>query len=524
MAENPAEGTGSLSPASRTMRLVRTVFWFCATLAAFVVMQAPARAGDRWEPPNLAATSATLDDVRALYAAASGIVSPRYGERIETYHTVAKGTPFDSTATIRGSDYAIATTLAGDVYRTGRSGGRRWRRTPSGVVRIVESDVQGDDLDRWPSEVLGFNFADCRVIGETRGDATSYVLEDRPAGDVPHWLYVDAKTGELRREISRDGSRVVTFDFTDVRTIDGIRRPYEWHVDGAGGPADVVVASIEERDVPTARLEIPASTPPTAMLSQATNHAVRLPTRFSQHDSIFVKVRVDGHDSEFFLDTGTTQMLVDGGAAHRFGLQETLDHTTVHELVAGPVTMTDVPFLTVGLGPGFGGLEGILGYEFFRGYVVHVNYERKFVELIPHENFAPPPGTFSIPISYDEGMPLAAGRIGSIPVERLALDTGSPRVVFPTILRERADQTISATPLGASRVERYLEGPITVYVASLPRLSLGPIDFVDVPAYIERPERDSMEIPLDAILGTNLLATLDIWFDYDNDALYVKPF
>ncbi len=186
--------------------------------------------------------------------------------------------------------------------------------------------------------------------------------------------------------------------------------------------------------------------------------------------------------------------------------------------------MTDVPFLTVGLGPGFGGLEGILGYEFFRGYVVHVNYERKFVELIPHENFAPPPGTFSIPISYDEGMPLAAGRIGSIPVERLALDTGSPRVVFPTILRERADQTISATPLGASRVERYLEGPITVYVASLPRLSLGPIDFVDVPAYIERPERDSMEIPLDAILGTNLLATLDIWFDYDNDALYVKPF
>jgi predicted aspartyl protease len=506
------------------MRLVRIVFASCAMLCAFVVTQALALAGDRWEPPGLSPTSATLDDVRARYAAGSGFATPAFRERIETYHTVAKGTPFDSTATIRGSDFAVATTLAGEEYRSGRSGGRRWRRTPSGVVRIVESDVQGDDLDRWPSAVLGFDFADCRVIGETHGDGTSYVLEDRPAGDVPHWLYVDAITGQLRREISRDGSRVVTFDFTDVRTIDGVRRPYAWHIDGAGGPADVVVSSIEERDVPAASLELPASTPPTTMLSQATNHAVRLPTRFSRRDSILVKVRVDGHDSEFVLDTGTTQMLVDGGAAHRFGLKEALDHTTVHQLAAGPVTMTDVPFLTVGLGTHFGDLEGILGYEFFRGYVVHVNYEREFVELIPHEDFAPPPGTVSIPIACEEGMPLAAGSIGSIPVGRLALDTGSNGVVLPTLLRERAAQTIDARAIGSDSYVGYLEGVLATYDARVPKLSLGGIQFVNVPVQIEPSYRDSMEIPLDGVLGTSLLSTLDLWFDYDNDMLYAKPF
>jgi hypothetical protein len=193
-------------------------------------------------------------------------------------------------------------------------------------------------------------------------------------------------------------------------------------------------------------------------------------------------------------------------------------------LVAGPVTMTDVPFLTVGLGVGFGGLEGILGYEFFRGYVVHVNYERQFVELIPHADFAPPPGALSIPISYEEGMPLAAGSIGSIAVDRLALDTGSFLVVLPSVMRERAGETISAQQVGRERIERYLEGPITTYRANVPKLSVGGIDFVDVPVEIERPEYDSMEIPLDGVLGTSLLSTLDLWFDYDDDALYAKPF
>jgi hypothetical protein len=183
-----------------------------------------------------------------------------------------------------------------------------------------------------------------------------------------------------------------------------------------------------------------------------------------------------------------------------------------------------VPFLTVGLGTHFGDLEGILGYEFFRGYVVHVNYEREFVELIPHEDFAPPPGTVSIPIACEEGMPLAAGSIGSIPVGRLALDTGSNGVVLPTLLRERAAQTIDARAIGSDSYVGYLEGVLATYDARVLKLSLGGIQFVDVPVQIERPYRDSMEIPLDGVLGTSLLSTLDLWFDYDNDILYAKPF
>jgi predicted aspartyl protease len=504
------------------MRLVRIVFSSCAMLCAFVVTQTLALAGGRWEPPGLFATGATIDNVRAVYLAALGVATPAYSERVETYHTVAKGTPFDSTATIRGSDFAIATTLAGDPYRSGRSGGRRWRRTPSGVVRVVESDVQGDDLDRWPIAVLGFDFADCRVAGETHGDAASYVLEDRAPGDVPHWLYVDAKTGRLRREVTRDGSRVVTFDFADVRTIDGVRRPYAWHVDGAGGPADVIVASIEERGIPISSVALPTSSPSTFAL--ANDRSVRLSTRFTPGRSIYVSVTIDGNKTEFILDTGTTQMLIDGGTAHRFGLTQILDHTTVGEFSAGPVTASDVPFLTAGLGQNFGGIEGILGYDFFRGYVVHVDYRDEFVELIPHDRFEPAPGAVSIPISYAEGMPLAAGSIGAIAVDRLALDTGSPGVVLPTLLRERAGQTIDAKPLDSDRIVRYLEGPISVHVASVAKLALGEIDFTDVPAQIEHAERDSIEIPLDGIVGTSVLSALDLWFDYDDGLLYAKPF
>ena len=221
------------------------------------------------------------------------------------------------------------------------------------------------------------------------------------------------------------------------------------------------------------------------------------------------------------MDTGTTQMLIDGGAAHRLGLHEALDHTTVHHLVVGPVESDDVPFLTVGFP---GASDGILGFEFFTGYVVHVDYEHEFVEIIPHRAFAPPAGYLSIPVSYAEGMPLATGHIGPLGGKRFAIDTGSDDLVLPYYLSETDGQG-RAIPGGNGPIStmRYLEGPITVEADRLP-FELGSIGFGQSDAFVERPTRDSINIPLDAIVGTRFLAALDLYFDYDDGTLYAKPF
>jgi len=472
---------------------------------------------DRYRPPGIVPSNATLAAVRALYERTAP--DPQtYGRRIERSRTVAKGTPFASTTTIRDGDYRIATTLEGATYETGRSDGRRWRRTPAGAVRIVASDVQGDDLDRWPVATLGFSFDDCTVLGETRAPDPAYVLEDRAPGDVPHWLYVDAATGEIRREVTRDGSRVVSFAFNDFRPATGPRRAYAWHVDGAGGPADVTVDDVSTAPIEASAVALP---PNVATFHLQDERTSRLPTSFGRRNRIFVDVLVDGKKTQFILDTGTTQMLIDGGAAYRLGLHESLDHATVHRFVVGPIESDDVPFLTVGNVAGAG--DGILGFEFFSGYVVHVDYERGFVEIIPHRTFVPPPGAHSISISYAEGIPLAAGRIGAIAGNRFALDTGSIDLVLPSYL---ADTDGRGVPIpgssGAESTIRYLEGPITIRKHVVP-FQLGSIDFGSSDAFVERRTPESIDIPLDAIVGTRFLQALDLYFDYDDGTLYAKP-
>ncbi len=148
----------------------------------------------------------------------------------------------DATAAIKAVDYRIDASVDDADYSMGRDGGKRWRRTPNGVVRFIESDVQGDELDRWPEAVVGFDAATCSVAGQSD---TAWVLTCRAPWDVPHWFYVDKESGRVSREVSREGTRVVRYDFSDFRnTINGTT-PFHWTISGFGGDAEVEVVSVQ---------------------------------------------------------------------------------------------------------------------------------------------------------------------------------------------------------------------------------------------------------------------------------------
>jgi len=468
-------------------------------------------------------TDATLADVRALYERGSGVAEHAYTERIERYRSTGRDVVFSSTAVVRDGDFRLTSMLGAAAYESGRRSGRRWRRTPSGVVRIIESDVQGDDLDRWPVAILGFEFERSVVAGETPGPNKAYVLDYAPDGELPHWLYVDASTGLVRREVSRDGSRVATYDFDDFRLTDGVRRPFRWRVGGAGAPLDVVVDDVSERVVAENEVALPPST--TNGFALGSDAIVRLPASF-QRDRIDVDVSIDGRPAKFVLDTGTTQVLIDGGVAHRFGLTETLDHVIAPSMAVGRLTATAVPVLTVGLGPGWG-FDGILGNEFFLGHIVHVNYRDRYVDVVPHDLFEPPAGASIIPVSCAEGMPIAAGAIDGIAGTRFALDTGSLDIVVPWYFTEHDARgaTLHARDVGGNGRSSYLEGPTVTRRALVPNVTVGPFKIPDPVIDIEMTNRGTtLDIPLDAIVGTSVLSQLDLWFDYDNGRVYAKPF
>ncbi|MBC5798505.1 MAG: hypothetical protein GIX03_07820 [Candidatus Eremiobacteraeota bacterium] len=75
-----------------------------------------------WEPPGIAATHATQNDVLAAVAKALGSPQPIYRQRIETYVVSAPNvTSAAAREYIRGADFRVTARLAGRDHGFGRS-------------------------------------------------------------------------------------------------------------------------------------------------------------------------------------------------------------------------------------------------------------------------------------------------------------------------------------------------------------------------------------------------------------------
>ena len=425
------------------------------------------------------------------------------------------GTRIDSSVLVSGLDYRIDSTIGGDDYAFGRNGSFRWRRTPAGVVRIIASDVQGDDADRWPLAWLGFDTRSCATGGET---PDQWVLHCRSHGGVQHWYYVDKRTGRVDREISREGSRVIAYSFDSFGAVGKAELPWHWTITGAGGNADVRVIAYSVAPVSGDSVAIPAST---ELGFQSTAPGkIEIPATFSSFDRISVPVSVDGHAYSFVLDTGTTQVLMDVGAAARAGLRPSLGHAVAQRVDAGGLTATNLPIETVNL---FNGdIDGLLGNEFFIGHIVHIDFPRKRLEVIPRATFVPPSGALEMPANFAEGMPLLSARAGSKVGDRFALDVGSNWVLLAQpFLEGSGDRWTYGDP--PDRVLRFLEGPLTVRPAYLATLGFGPYLFQDSEVAITQNDRNNLEFPLDGIFGLDLMSHFEWWFDYDGGRLWLKP-
>ena len=475
----------------------------------------------RWEPPQIHPAAVSLDAILARIRTAAGTPLPAYDARIEHWSLRAGGATLPVIVTVRGADLRFDTVIDGATYTQGRNAGNRWRRTPNGLVRLIGADVQGDDLDRWPLASFPFDAADCAALGEASvGRTAAWVVEYRPAHDSPHWFYVDESSGRIVREVFREGSRNVTFDFTDVRTVDGANRPFAWHVSGAGGDADVAIERIDPQSVQPAAVAIPASLAPVTVFDA---NPVAVPAVF-EGDRIRVNAIVNGRPGTFLFDTGTTQILLDEEAARRFGLQPVLGHAVVHEFRTGAITFHDVAVQTVPLA-GFRA-DGILGYDYFLGHVVHVDFVRQKLQLIASETFVPPPDAYQIAANFDEAMPVVAARIGNASSSRVVLDTGSWNALVlrdfydsdPAVLRRMGIGVV-----GRTHPEPFLEGTIDAASATVATIEFAGTRFVNDDIEVQvREGRDDVDFPIDAIFGTQLLDKFEWWFDYDDGRIWLR--
>jgi hypothetical protein len=235
---------------------------------------------------------------------------------------------------------------------------------------------------------------------------------------------------------------------------------------------------------------------------------------------MYVPVRINGQTLQFVVDTGTTQILMDVGAATRIGLHATLGHTVAQRVEVGNAVATNLPLQTVNL---FGGaLDGILGNEFFGGHIVHLDYSRDLLELIAPGDFFPPAGARRLDVDCDEGMPIVAASVAGVTGTRFAIDTGSSALVLTDPFARRVGSGLATLPGGDVELH-YLEGLVDVRSAQLQSLAFAGVLFTHPGAAdVEVPLASNVDIPLDAIVGAEVLRTFEWWFDYDHNRAWVR--
>jgi hypothetical protein len=472
----------------------------------------------------------TRDHVLAVYAKATGTLQPRFALRRERWTYLNGGRRLPVAVALRDADFRATVTLGSAQYSAGRSDGVRWRADANGITHATLSDDQGDAVDRLPQSIFPFALADCELAGESTRFGAAWVLADRAPRDKPHWFYVDRASGMLTHEITREGARTIVTAFDAFDAATGAQRPRRWHVsDGeAANELDVTVDSIEpealvERDVaiPQVRRIFTAAAP-------APNGIVRLPAAFAR-STITIEVDLDGQRVPFILDSGTASITLDRTVSERRGWGALLEHATVPRMRIGTLALSDVSTLAIPFAPG-----GILGYDFFAGHVVHIDYARELVDVLTPEAAVPvfaDRANAVVEASFDEGVPLVRAAFGAASGERFTLDSGSPSlyVLAPFAQRNAAEIAAHWSPATfpgghTYRESHYLEGSIAVTARRVKSFAFGPLRFENIVVGLQSEDlrADSLDIMLDGIIGTDQMRLFEWWFDYDGGRIAMR--
>ena len=484
---------------------IATLVTFAASLAATA---APARA--EWVPPGMHATTQTLAGVLRAHDAATGVASTAHARRHERWTYRAGGRDVPVAVAVRDDDYRVRVRLGATEYDAGRLRGTRWRGDGNGIVHRLRADQQGDALDRLPQSAFPFERGALSIAGETAKPEAAWVLADRRPGEPTTWVYVDETTGLVTREVTREGKRVHTIAFDRYGIVDGVRVAQRWTI-ADGDPAHdvaVEVAAVEPGTVDADEVALPTERR-TFAAPAGTPDPVDLSARFTSAD---VEVDVDGTRRSFVLDTGTTSVTVDAGTAARF--DPFLEHATIPRISAGPFALREGSVLAV---PIFGGaFAGLLGYDFFFGHVVRIDYLHRRVAVYSDAAAAPifaDPATTIVPAIVGDGLPFVPVTVAGLASDAFAVDTGSSNVVALAPFAQRYAREIAAWPAAGRRHRTdYLEGAVVTEPHRVATLAFGPFAFADAVVGVEVPDGvpDAIESPFDGIVGSDVLSLFDL--------------
>lgn len=170
-------------------------------------------------------------------------------------------------------------------------------------------------------------------------------------------------------------------------------------------------------------------------------------------------------------------------------------------------------------------VHGILGYELFSRFIVHIDYSLKIITLTYPEYYKPKKKYTRIPITIEDTKPYIEGSIvlsgDSIPV-RLMVDTGASHSLM---IESTSSERISVPEKKLYRnLGRGLGGSIYGNIARVHHLSLDGYEFEEVIGTFPDPASysDSLRHMRNGTIGGGITHRFNITFDFGNGFIYLK--
>jgi predicted aspartyl protease len=258
---------------------------------------------------------------------------------------------------------------------------------------------------------------------------------------------------------------------------------------------------------------------------------VRLPVRFVNGLAV-VRVIVGRAGYDFLLDSGAAGIVIDPFVVDQQGF-ERYGQRLGSTLGTFPESTTIVPQMTIG------GLRmrnvvtrvvqipfhvdnhtriaGLLGFEFFADTVVHFDLEKGLAEALAPDRFHAPADTTAVAVALDDKTPAVRVRAGTAN-GRVVLDTGANRTMFESTFAERGD--FSPDRVASTMHVRGMGGFATAEPTRVPTFELGGIFTRQATADVSNADLGTEDV--DGIIGTDLLKTYDMWFDYRLNTVFLR--
>ncbi len=170
-------------------------------------------------------------------------------------------------------------------------------------------------------------------------------------------------------------------------------------------------------------------------------------------------------------------------------------------------------------------IDGVIGYSFFRRFIVKINYDDYFIEVYKPGSIKYPAGGYMLHPDFNM-LPVVATTISdnTVSKENFILDTGAglnmllseEYVSDSSIIDKKRKQFVTqAEGLGGKKM---------MNTTVIKKVALGPYKFRWVPVYIFNDEYNVTSYPkMGGVIGNDILRRFNLIINYPDKKIHIKP-